>query len=333
MTVIEEKGPIAGIGIWLGILVLILVSISGFWWYQARKQAPVSIVAPEMEALLPTKGQILKISLANLKPLSSGHFEVWTTIAGRDISAGKFTTDGKGGLFDLNKIEITNGEFTVTQDLGNAGKVFVTIELEEDRDEVPSEVVLLEGKIEDGRANLAFSAVNLSTASGQYFLGTPSYSQDKELASGVWFAKPAVREFKEQEASLELPETPSGWKYEGWVVYKDNFFTVGRFKESVGDDEFKGYLGLHRYPDFPGEDFLINEPEEIDFEFPIDLTDGKSQVVVSLEPDIDSEDPTGDGPFQLQFLSLDIEKDAKVYTLYDLKRDLSSFPSGTAEIK
>jgi hypothetical protein len=333
MTVIEEKGPISGVGIWIGVLVLILIFISGFWWFQTGKQAPISIVAPEEVTPAPTEGKTLKVSLANLKPLDSGYFELWATVEGEEISAGKFTTDGKGGLFDLNKIEIAQGEFTAAWDLGKTDKIFITIEPEEDENEAPSKTVLLEGKIKDGQADLTFSAVNLSTVSGQYFLGTPSFSQDKELASGVWFAKPAGREFTEQEASLDLLDAPSGWKYEGWVVYKDEFLTVGRFIKPVRDDEFKGYLGLHRYPDFPGEDFLINEPQGLDFAFPIELDDGESKVVVSLEPDIDGEDPTGNRPFQLQFLNAEVEEDVEIYTLYDLQRDLSSFPTGTAEIR
>lgn len=328
--IVEESGlRLTNFWVLIGVLVVILVGIGGIWWYQSRTFAPHPAFGPSETPR--AEKHALKLSFKSLKPPGKGHFEAWVTLEGEEISVGKFKVDEEGKLLNLEGTRIE--ELSFERDLSQAEKVTVTIEPEEDTKEAPSGVVLFEGQIKKDRADLAFKAVDLSQALGQYFLGTPSFSQDKELTSGVWFAKPAGLEFKEQEASLVLPEAPEGFVYEGWVVHRGKFLTVGRFLKPVGDDDFSGFLGLHRYPDFPGEDFLINEPEDLDFEFPIDLTDGESQVVISLEPDIDGEDPTGDGPFQLQFLKADIPKEADIYTLYDLKRDLSGFPTGTAEIR
>lgn len=332
MTVIEEKGPISGIGLWLGILVLFLLFISGFWWYQVKTSGPFSTVAPE-KSVAPGIKHTLKVSFSNLRPLKKGHFEIWAEFKDKVVSVGRFNLDNSGTLLDLEGKEVPYSEFKSKSDLSKADRILVSIEPEGDKDASPSGVLILEGEIYGERADLSFKAITLAKASGEYFLGTPSYSKDPDLPSGVWFAKPAGREFDKQDESLILGKAPEGFVYEGWVFHRGEFISVGRFKSPVGDDDFSNHSGLRRYPDYPGEDFLINEPEGLDFDFPIELADGESKVIISLEPDIEGEDPTGEGPFQLQFLKADIPEGADVYTLYKLDLDLSGLPTGTVEVK
>ena len=329
MTVIEEKGPISGIGLWLGVLVVFLLLISGFWWYQVRTSGPVSTIAPK-ESVAPEGKQGLKISFSNLKPLKQGHFELWAQHKNKATSLGKFNLNEKGAMVDLEgKETFLKSEY----DISEVDKILISVEPDDGKDASPSGILILEGEVHGGRADLSFKAINLAKASGEYFLGTPSYSKDSDLPGGVWFAKPAGTDFSKQDESLILGKAPKGFVYEGWIFHRDKFISTGRFRSPAGDDDFSGHSGFKRYPDYPGEDFLINEPEGLDFEFLVDLTDGESRVMVSLEPDIEGEDPTGDEPFQLQFLQAEIPETAETYTLYDLDIDLSSFPSGTVEVK
>lgn len=332
MTVIEEKGPISGIGLWLGVLVVFLLFISGFWWYQIRTGGPTSTTAPEKEAAIESKN-VLKASFSGLNRLEKGHYEIWAKFEDRTVSLGEFNLDQENNLVDLKGEPVPSSEFESRDDLAGVEEVLISIEPDEDQVASASGIFILQGELYGQRADLSFKAINLSKVSGEYFLGTPSYSQDADLLSGVWFAKPAGKEFDDQEESLNLTKAPEGFVYEGWVFHKKTFLSVGRFNSPAGDDDFSGYSGRKRYPDYPGEDFLVNEPEGAEFEFPIELNDGQSQVIVSLEPDIEGGDPTGVGPFFLQFLKADIPDTAEVYTLYDLDLDLSSFPKGTIEIK
>ena len=332
MTVIEEKGPISGIGLWLGILVVFLLFISGFWWYQIRSGGPASTTAPEGEVAGEGKN-VLSASFSNLNPLNQGHYEIWARFTDRAVSLGKFDLNSENKLVDLEGEPVPSAEFQGEDDLSQAEEILISIEPDGDEVASASGVFILQGELYGDRADLSFKAINLAKVSGEYFLGTPSYSENSDLLSGVWFASPAGQEFDDQGESLNLNQAPEGFVYEGWAAHQGTYLTVGRFDSPIGDDNFAGYLGRKRYPDYPGEDFLINEPEGLDFEFPIELDDGASKVVVSLEPDIDGEDPTGFGPFFLQFLTAEIPEEAEIYTLYDLDLDLSSFPKGTVEIR
>ncbi len=52
-------------------------------------------------------------------------------------------------------------------------------------------------------------------------------------------------------------------------------------------------------PPFPGEDFVMDLPDGIF----VDLADGNSKIVISVEPDVKGVDPTGDAPFALKPLA------------------------------
>lgn len=330
MTVVEEKGPISGIGLWLGTLVVFLLLISGFWWHQVKTSGPLTTSVPK--ATPPAKKFNLQVSFSNLQPLKKGHFEIWAKIEEKMTSLGKFRIDKEGKILELEGDKIIS-EFTSTKDLSKTKEILVTIEPEGDRDASPSGVFLLQGKIYGDKGDISFQAVNLKNASGQYFLGTPSYSKDDNLPSGIWFAKPAGKDYSHQKASLILPDAPSGFTYEGWVIHRGEYLSIGRFKTPVGDDDFSQHSGLKRYPDYPGEDFLINEPEGVEFEFPLELNNGESRVIISLEPELQGKDPTGKEPFQIQFLKGTIPRGAKTYTLYNLQLDLSVLPKGRVEIR
>ena len=248
----------------------------------------------------------------NLEDLEKGHYEGWLIVGDEKISTGKFA-DGEELSFKFD---------TPIEDVD---KVVVTIEPSGDLDDVPSGVVVLAGDVTNKTAELTFP-VDLSDAAGSVILATPTNGSNSDETSGIWFL-----ELPGPTVGLDLPELPNGWVYEGWAVYEGTPLTSGRFTEVDEADDFDGYSGPEAGPAFPGEDFLENAPDGVTF--PIDLADGESAVVISVEPDIDGVDPTGDGPAQAKPLLVLIEEGQADHENIELDRDLGSLPSGSATLK
>jgi hypothetical protein len=259
-----------------------------------------------------TKSEKIELAINGLEPLAKGHYEAWLIIGDRKISAGKFNI-GDAMTFD------------VPSDASGAEQFAITIEPEGDTDSVASDIVALSGVFNAGIANLAFSADFVST-NGNYILATPTDGPDTNEMSGVWFLKLP----EPPTAGLALPTLPSGWIYEGWVVNNGMPFSTGRFSAVDNADMFSGYSGDMPAPLFPGEDFLLNAPQGV--EFPLNLGDGQSLVVISVEPDVNGADPTGDAPFAIKPLVANISADAKAKTNYEMQLNLGSLPTGTATI-
>ncbi|MFT4532454.1 MAG: hypothetical protein ACI9T8_000477 [Candidatus Saccharimonadales bacterium] len=258
----------------------------------------------------------LNLNLTNLQPLTEGVYEGWVVRGDDKFSFGTFNTDSSDniiGELNLGATEPQNGD-----------KVVITIEPSVDDDDGPSGVVILAGDIVDGSASLAFP-IDVSEFSGQYILATPTNDPAEFETSGIWFLDPS-----NMTASLNLPDAPDGWVYEGWVVHQGNPISSGKFKTAAGFDMFDGYSGQKDGPPFPGEDFVANLPFGIDM--PIELADGMSKIVISIEPDIAGVDPTGDGPAQVKPLSTDVPESAKDHFLYDLGASSESVPSGSASL-
>jgi hypothetical protein len=168
--------------------------------------------------------------------------------------------------------------FPVDRDLSDADTIVSTIEPGNDTDTEPSGIVLLTGSVDKSAADLSFP-LDLSEANGTYILATPTNGSDTDELSGIWFLQlpepPGV--------GLVLPELPAGWIYEGWVVNEGIPITSGRFTMADAADLFNGYSSTEPSPPFPGEDYLENAPDGVTF--PIDLADGDSLAVISVEPD------------------------------------------------
>jgi hypothetical protein len=125
-----------------------------------------------------------------------------------------------------------------------------------------------------------------------------------------------------------LPRLPSGWVYEGWVVYEGTPITSGRFVDVADFDMFDDYSVSTNYPPFPGEDYLMNPPMGV--MFPIDLADGMSKAVISVEPNLMGVDPTGDKPFSIKPLLGNIPDGADDHVNFDMMANLAPLPSGLA---
>lgn len=248
----------------------------------------------------------------NLAELEEGHYEGWLIIGDKKYSTGKFDA-GDEMTFDIDK------------NLADLDKVVITIEPEGDTDDVPSGVVVLAGDVASGDVALSFP-VDFFDASGSVILATPSDGSDTNETSGIWFLN-----LPDPSVALDLPELPSGWVYEGWAVHDGTPITSGRFTEVDEADDFAGFSGPEATPPFPGEDFLENAPNGLSF--PIDLADGESAIVLSVEPDIDGVDPTGDGPAQAKPLLVAVAENQADHENIALDLNLDSLPRGSATLK
>jgi hypothetical protein len=60
------------------------------------------------------------------------------------------------------------------------------------------------------------------------------------------------------------------------------------------------------------------------------LADGASTIVITIEPDLAGNDPTGAGPFSIKPLVKPVPADAADHQSIELTLDLSSVPKGKA---
>ncbi len=250
---------------------------------------------------------IIELSFEGVEPLGDDfEYELWTIVDGAPVS---------GGIFDVD----ADGEIVISSDqdylYGHDGATDVVISIEPavDPDPAPAAPKPLGGVIaDDGSFALdtthpATFGTDFSEASGQYILGTPSDGPDTNELSGLWFLQvtddgPA--------ASLDLPELPEGWVYEGWAVIDGVPVSTGTFTDGAAADNFDGFTGEGNVPAYPGEDFLVNAPEGL--EFPTDLSGGLA--VISVEP----ADDNSPAPFALKPLVGEIPADAEPFTNYEL---------------
>jgi hypothetical protein len=278
------------------------------------------LVAPA--AASPSRPYRLDIAVEGLEPLSGAFYEVWVVVGERKISAGSFNVDADGDLVDGFGHE---ARFVSTRNPATADAIVITIEPLPDTDPGPSGIVLLAGapKEKKATAKLRFP-VKFGTASGSFILATPTDADAGNETSGVWFLDPDAG----PGPSLSLPTLPSGWIYEGWGVTQGTPISTGRFMSSSGADDAATFSGPLAGPPFPGEDFLANLPAGVSA--PVDLADGASMVVLSVEPYLDGVDPTGPAPFAIKPLLMPIPVGQASHTSVVLGLDTSSVPTGRA---
>lgn len=247
-------------------------------------------------------------------------YEGWAIIDGAAISTGRFLVDDGGSLVDESGAAADSFAIDAT-----AASAFVlTIEPFDDPDPAPSEVHLLAGDIVDGVADLTIDhpaalGTDFSEVSGSVEVAVPTA---RGLAgaetAGAWF-------FSEGSGSLTLPVLPAGWVYEGWVLFDGIPTPTGRFTDPNMADDFNGFSGDGSGPATPGEDFIRNAPDGL--EFPRSVA-GET-VVVSVEPDPD-DSPL---PFALKPLVGQIAPDAGPLTEHTLMfTGTADFPIGRAVV-
>ena len=211
-------------------------------------------------------------------------------------STGRFTVDADGQMSYENAPAVA--------DLGDAVTVVITLEPFVDLDPAPTAQRILAGDVVGNRVRLSVAhpaalATDFSEASGTFFIGTPTTPTTDDETSGVWFID--LRGDGGPQAGLSLPELPEGWIYEGWAVIDGIAVTTGRFSDPAMAGLGSPFMFADP-PPFPGEDFLVNAPDGL--EFPTDLRG--STIAVSVEPNPDD----ASGPYQVIPLVLNLGSDA-----------------------
>ena len=217
-------------------------------------------------------------SYSGLESLGDGFvYEGWLIIDDAPVSTGTFSVDADGAVVPISSPTIANA--------ADATTFVLTIEPSPDPDPAPADTHVLAGNFVNGSATLSIEhpaalGTDFSSSTGSFAVTTPSTTTEDDDYSGIWFLEvtddgPA--------ASLNLPELPAGWAYEGWTVGPTGPLSTGTFLSGSGADDFSGFSGPEATPPFPGEDFVANAPEGL--EFPRDLSG--YPVVISVEPSPD----------------------------------------------
>jgi hypothetical protein len=257
----------------------------------------------------------LLIAAKDLPRLSGALYEGWVVKGDRKLSAGTF-----------NVRERPHGQLVLLRapiDPARADMIVVTIEPVPDADPGPSAVAILAGKPHRHLAVLRFP-IDLRGVAGSFILATPTDDNPANETAGVWFLDPTAG----PGPSLSLPQPPAGWVFEGWGVTQGTPLTTGRFTSVSGPDLARPFSGPNPGPPFPGEDFLRGLPAGV--VPPVNLADGSSMIVLTVEPDIGGQDPTGPGPFSIKPLVAAVPAGASPGTSLPLRRDLSTVPKAIA---
>jgi Anti-sigma-K factor rskA len=272
------------------------------------------LVGVAMTGVVSAGGSATEVRLApkNLPRLQGAVYELWVIEGKRKLSAGKFNVGTNGKVAGRLRSSIRPAQ---------ADMLAVTIEPRRDRDPKPSATVILAGRPSAGGAKLSFP-LDLRRLSGSFLLATPTDDDDSDETAGVWFLTTAMK------ASLGIPAAPTGWAWEGWGVTQETPLSTGRFARPTGADRSARFSGPKPGPAFPGEDFLQRVPSGVST--PVDLADGSSMVVLTLEPDLAGKDPTGAGPFSIKPLVATVPAGTPDHRSLTLRRDLSGLPSGSA---
>ncbi len=270
-------------------------------------------------------GTAVRFQASNLEPLAKGHFEGWVISGDSKVSFGSFNVNEQKQLVDLSGKPVNS--FRTKTPVSRADAFAITIEPDNKVGDQPSPTVILFGKAASGRADLSFQAIDFEALSGGYMLAVPT-ADGYPQTTGVWFVDPRSGS---PAAGLRLPDAPTGWKYEGWVVYQDHPISTGRFAKANGPDEFSGFSGTqHPAPPFPGEDLIQNLP--FGLKSPLALNNGSTKVVVTIEPDQNGIDPTGPGPFQLKPLLATVAAGAADHIYFQLALSKATLPAGSANL-
>ncbi|MEM7534435.1 MAG: DM13 domain-containing protein [Chloroflexota bacterium] len=277
--------------------------------------APISQLTPSASAEMHSGHDAatdfsLKLEIDGLEDLGEGWvYEGWLVVNSKPWSTGVFTVDGEGNL--------SQDTFAVSPAIRDASTAFVlTIEPSPDDDPAPSDVHILAGDIADGMADLSIAhpaaiGTDFADATGSYILGigfTAGATADNTHRNGIWYID-----------SLDLPELPAGWVYEGWVVGEDGPISTGRFSDPLAmDDDGSGpdAGGPDTGPNYPGQDFLDPALDIIGY-----------AAVISVEPVPDN----SPAPFVLKPLVDEEITDVGDHGSQDMVNNAAaSSPTGTA---
>lgn len=254
----------------------------------------------------------LELEAANIPTLNLGHYALWTVDTAGEYHFFKRFNFYQDQLVSLDGTELRTWKESAPHDIA---KYVVTIEREGDRDEIPNSVIFLQATAKADVATLSQELVALDLAQASFLLASPSDGNSEvNEQSGIWFTKPNM-----QESGLQLPALAIGnWIWEARVQDSSGHdLLIGKFSQNAGYDNFDDYAAqAGQSPPFPGQDFLRNLPDGLTG--PLNLANGKYQVIISLEPYLGEADFTGEEMF-MPILSADIDPGQAVHESVQLQ--------------
>lgn len=287
-------------------------------------------VFQEPDIIAPSETEIYGLYLAVLKGLpalpENAHYALWSQNQAQENRLLLRFRAGGFGLLDLQNQpqDLSKALFRFSQaELAGLNTFFVTVENREASR--PSQSVILQSEANSSRLKrslvLPFQNNYRRLQSGQFLLASPTDSVPSNGELGLWFAKRISGNFnqsplpQELEPGLVLSLPPSGWLYQGWVLYRrnpDQWLPLGRFASVNQADQKNPFSGTQPGFPFPGEDFLLNPPPGVIFPFNLPSS-GETEVVLALEP----QNVELQSPF-LPLFRTALIKSAPVYTSLNL---------------
>jgi hypothetical protein len=278
---------------------------------------------------------IVTLTLDGLQPLTGGmNYQAWLVTQTDNNLVGEpvviFNVDDQGRMVHATADTLISGPFPSSTPAASVLGVAVSLERSTQLESYSSSSFVLSGEMAGGSAVLTVGdwlALNqdFSNIGGSFILSTPTDQDETNELSGVWFVDPNTNP---ESASVDLPESTSGWIYEGWVEVGGQALSMGRFTTANLPDSASAFSGPEDPPPFPGEDFLVKPPTGLTF--PLDLSG--ASVFITAEPGSDS-DPDSDQPFFLRLLEGQVPLEPVTLTAYDLTNLTNQFPTGTATVQ
>lgn len=280
----------------------------------------------EAEEAPPVTSAILVPTFERLPSNPALHYELWERRPdGGEQRIGSFRILEGGSLVTLSG-DVVSG-WPLTDPLLSGTELFVTIEPGDTLAEARGPRVILRGLLRETAAELE---PVLPSRNGRQvaLLASPTDPKAAETA-GLWFAR-GVSGDVPAGAGLVLPRATEGWTYAAWILTgSDTLLPIGRFPDPTKKDQDNPFAGTGgTTPQLPGEDFLRRAVKGV--RFPLNLADGKTHVLVSLEPDILERPGT---PF-LTLLRTRIPFQQAVRTPFTLEEvESTTFPRGSVIIE
>lgn len=276
LSELNERQSLIWIIIAVSILLSLLILVSSKFYLDNN---------PINEEQVPS----ITIESENFPTIQLGHYTLWGKRDDGTILFIKRFNSINNRLVNLDETELKS---LTLKDLDEIISTFVTIENEGDRDETPNELILMETEITNNEANMKFH-IDFPSEGNFFILATPTdgNSTINEL-SGIWFTDET-----RTNPGLTFQTPPKYFKYETRIInnFENKTLKIGRFDNVLEEDNSKIYSLSSDGFKFPGEDLLRNIP--LPLEAPINLANGNYEVIVSLEPDINGVDITGDEVF------------------------------------
>ncbi|MFC1640842.1 hypothetical protein ACFL2D_02200 [Patescibacteria group bacterium] len=280
--------------------------------------------------------EYLSFEIENLHALKKGTYEAWVFFRNEktEISLGKFRVNEEGKIQDLEGTDIVR--FQTTQPIKNADSVYITIEKDEDENEASSGIIVLSGEIQSGMASMEYREMkNDFTPGGMMVAVSDNNAGETESRSDLYnFTIPR----SDTDGNLlELPENPSGWIYALWVRHGENPILLSTNDDSTYRKNIDAIIGMDRLFIYPIQ-ILLGESMETRHtgaSVPVNASEDSIKFSVTLEPNIDGNDPSGRNvPSQFEILSFRVPAGKFEYQYFEFEKETDHhFPKGKAYIE